>query len=214
MVVFWQANNFWNKVSKETINGNDIEKYIYSFEYLNIQNPVEYCKIKKIYNTDLICYFFEVEKYQTETDYREIFYQGFLDGNIDEKEYYIAENSFKKLINTLSNQSNIYVYYEFLATIENSYPFQSSNDIDFNFEFIKDNQGKFTKIVDKFQLEQIIVLFAREIVSGYILIDSIKSVLVCSGMHGYIFSVNELNSELLNNISLQTKIEKISTLNN
>ena len=205
----WQINRFWNKISNEDVNLNDIEEYIYSSEYLNIQNPTEYSKIKNVYNTNLIQYIFETEKYQNEKDYREIFFQGFLDNDIDENEYYNAENSFKEFINRLYHISDVFVYYDFLAPIENSYPFQKSSDVDFNFDFIKKNQGKLTKIVDEFQLEQISILFAREIVSGYIVLDNIKSVLVSSGMHGYIFSVNELNQELLNDISLQVKIEKV-----
>lgn len=205
----WQINRFWNKISNEDVNLNDIEEYIYSSEYLNIQNPTEYSKIKNVYNTNLIQYIFETEKYQNEKDYREIFFQGFLDNDIDENEYYNAENSFKEFINRLYHISDVFVYYDFLAPIENSYPFQKSRDVDFNFDFIKKSQGKLTKIVDEFQLEQISILFAREIVSGYIVLDNIKSVLVSSGMHGYIFSVNELNQELLNDISLQVKIEKV-----
>lgn len=204
----WQINRFWNKISNEDVDLNDIEEYIYSSEYLNIQNPIEYSEIKNIYNTNLIQYFFETEKYQNEKDYQEIFFQRFLDNDIDENKYYNAENSFKEFINCLSNISNVYIYYDFLASIENSYPFQKSNDVDFNLDFIKKNQGKLTKIVDKIQLEQISILFAREIVSGYIVLDDIKSVLICSGMHGCILSVNDLNSGILSNISLQVKIEK------
>ena len=33
----WQINKFWNKVSNEDVNLNDIEEYIYSSEYLKIQ---------------------------------------------------------------------------------------------------------------------------------------------------------------------------------
>ena len=40
-----------------------------------------------------------MEKYQTEKEYREIFFQGFLDGDIAEKEYYATEFAFKKFIN-------------------------------------------------------------------------------------------------------------------
>lgn len=208
MAVSWQINRFWNKISNEDVNLNDIEEYIYSSEYLNIQNPTEYSKIKNVYNTNLIQYIFETEKYQNEKDYREIFFQGFLDNEIDENEYYYAENSFKEFINCLYHISDVYVYYDFLAPIENSYPFQKSRDVNFNLDFIKTSQGKLTKIFDESQLEQISILFAREIVSGYIVLDDIKSVLVCSGMHGCIFSVNELNQELLKDISSQVKIEK------
>lgn len=53
----WQINKFWNKVSNEDVNLNDIEEYIYSSEYLNIQNPIEFNEIKNIYNTKLVRYF-------------------------------------------------------------------------------------------------------------------------------------------------------------
>lgn len=210
----WQINNFWNKVSNEDINLNDIEEYIYSSEYLNIQNPIEFNEIKNIYNTKLVRYLFDAEKYQSEEDYREIFFQEYLDGKIDKNEYYNAENSFKEFIKYLSRISNVYVCYDFLASIENSYPFQNSNDVNFSLDFIKETQGKFTKIIDKFQLEQASILFAREIVCGFIVLDDIKSVVICSGMHGCILSVNDLNSELLSAISLQVKVEKISALQN
>lgn len=210
----WLINRFWNKISNEDVNLNDVEEYIYSSEYLNIQNPIEFSEIKNVYNTNLIQYIFETEKYQNEKDYQEIFFQGFLDGKIDENEYYNAENSFKEFIKCLSHISNVYIYYDFLVSIENSYPFQNSSDVNFSLDFIKETQGRFTKITDKFQLEQVSVLFAREIVSGYIVLDAIKSVLICSGMHGCILSVNDLNLDLLSNISLQVKIEKISTLQN
>lgn len=214
MVVSWQINKFWNKVSNEDVNLNDIEEYIYSSEYLNIQNPIEFNEIKNIYNTKLVRYLFDAEKYQSEEDYREIFFQEYLDGKIDKNEYYNAENSFKGFIKYLSRISNVYVCYDFLASIENSYPFQNSNDVNFSLDFIKETQGKFTKIIDKFQLEQASILFAREIVCGFIVLDDIKSVVICSGMHGCILSVNDLNSELLSAISLQVKVEKISALQN
>lgn len=214
MVVSWQINNFWNKVSNEDVNLNDIEEYIYSSEYLNIQNPIEFNEIKNIYNTKLVRYLFDAEKYQSEEDYREIFFQEYLDGKIDKNEYYNAENSFKEFIKYLSRISNVYVCYDFLASIENSYPFQNSNDVNFSLDFIKETQGKFTKIIDKFQLEQASILLAREIVCGFIVLDDIKSVVICSGMHGCILSVNDLNSELLSAISLQVKVEKISALQN
>lgn len=210
----WQINNFWNKVSNEDVNLNDIEEYIYSSEYLNIQNPIEFNEIKNIYNTKLVRYLFDAEKYQSEEDYREIFFQEYLDGKIDKNEYYNAENSFKEFIKYLSRISNVYVCYDLLASIGNSYPFQNSNDVNFSLDFIKETQGKFTKIIDKFQLEQASILFAREIVCGFIVLDDIKSVVICSGMHGCILSVNDLNSELLSAISLQVKVEKISALQN
>ena len=198
----------------EDVNLNDIEEYIYSSEYLNIQNPIEFNEIKNIYNTKLVRYFFDTEKYQSEEDYREIFFQEYLDGKIDKNEYYNAENSFKEFIKYLSRISNVYIYYDFLASIENSYPFQNSSDVNFSLDFIKETQGKFTKIIDKFQLEQVSILFAREIVCGFIVLDDIKSVVICSGMHGCILSVNDLDSELLSAISLQVKVEKISALQN
>lgn len=210
----WQINKFWNKVSNEDVNLNDIEEYIYSSEYLNIQNPIEFNEIKNIYNTKLVRYLFDTEKYQSEEDYREIFFQEYLDGKIDKNEYYNAENSFKEFIKYLSRISNVYVCYDFLASIENSYPFQNSSDVNFSLDFIKETQGKFTKIIDEVQLEQVSVLFAREIVCGFIVLDDIKSVVICSGMHGCILSVNDLNSELLSAISLQVKVEKISALQN
>lgn len=208
MALLSQIDDFWNKVGKETVDEDDIEKYIYSSEYLNIQNPAEYCKISNTYNTDLIRYFFEVEKYQNEKDYREIFYQGFLDGDIDKREYYTAENSFKNFINVLSDKSDVYVYYGFTVPLENNSPFRNSSDVTFNLEFIRNSQDKFVEIVDDFQLEQISTLFAREIATGYFIFKDIKSVLLCSGMHGYVFSVDELNPELLNEMLSQVKIEK------
>lgn len=217
----WQINKFWNKVSNEDVNLNDIEEYIYSSEYLNIQNPIEFNKIKNIYNAKLVRYLFDTEKYQIDTekyqseeDYREIFFQEYLDGKIDKNEYYNAEKSFKEFIKYLSRISNVYVCYDFLASIENSYPFQNSSDVNFSLDFIKETQGKFTKIIDEFQLEQVSILFAREIVCGFIVLDDIKSVVICSGMHGCILSVNDLDSELLSAISLQVKVEKISALQN
>lgn len=210
----WQINKFWNKVSNEDVNLNDIEEYIYSSEYLNIQNPIEFNKIKNIYNAKLVRYLFDTEKYQSEEDYREIFFQEYLDGKIDKNEYYNAEKSFKEFIKYLSRISNVYVCYDFLASIENSYPFQNSSDVNFSLDFIKETQGKFTKIIDEFQLEQVSILFAREIVRGFIVLDDIKSVVICSGMHGCILSVNDLDSELLSAISLPVKVEKISALQN
>ena len=207
--MFCQSDVFWNNISEKNISGDDIAEYIYSSDYLNIQNPTEYCEIENEYNPDLIRYFFEVEKYQTEEEYKEIFFQGVLDGDIDKKEYYAAESAFKNLINILSEKSNVYVYYEFLAPIDKSSPFHNSSDVDFDFEFVKSNQGNFFQIVDKFKLEQISILFAREIVSGYLIFDNIKSILVCSGMHGYILSAKELNHKLLDDISSQVRIEKV-----
>lgn len=106
----WQINKFWNKVSNEDVNLNDIEEYIYSSEYLNIQNPIEFNEIKNIYNTKLVRYLFDTEKYQSEEDFREIFFQGYLDGKIDKNEYYNAENSFKELnLILISNKQCVYI---------------------------------------------------------------------------------------------------------
>ena len=207
--MYCQNDSFWNKIEECSATCQDIERYLYSQEYLSLKNPTEYVNIKNIYNTNLFKYHFDVEKYTNEADYREIYFQGFLDGEINEKEYYSAEKSFSNLINCLSYKDNVYVYFDFFVSTENNYPFQKSNDVNFDINFIKDNQGKLIKIVDKSQLEQISILFAREIVSGYIIFNDIKSVLTCSGMHGYILSVNDLNSNLLNNISLHVSIEKI-----
>lgn len=207
--MFCQSDVFWNNISEQNVSGDDIAEYIYSSDYLNIQNPTECCEIENEYNPDLIRYFFEAEKYQTEEEYKEIFFQGFLDGDIDKEEYYAAELAFKNLINILSEKSNVYVYYEFLAPIDKNSPFHNSSDVDFDFEFVKSNQGKFVQIVDKIKLEQISILFAREIVSGYLIFDNIKSALVCSGMHGYILSPEELNRKLLNDILSQVRIEKV-----
>ena len=88
----WQINRFWNKVNNKDVNLNDIEEYIYSSEYLNIQNPIEFNEINSVYNTKLVHYIFETEKYQREKDYREIFFQGYLNGKIDKNEYYKAKN--------------------------------------------------------------------------------------------------------------------------
>ncbi len=207
--MFCQSDVFWNNISEKSVSGDDIAEYIYSSDYLNIQNPTECCEIENEYNPDLIRYFFEAEKYQTEEEYKEIFFQGFLDGDIDKEEYYAAESAFKNFINILSEKSNVYVYYEFLAPIDKNSPFHNSSDVDFDFEFVKNNQGKFIQIVDKFTLKQIVDLFAREIVSGYLIFDNIKSVLVCNGMHGHILSVEELSQNLLNDISSQVRIEKL-----
>ena len=210
MAVYCQNNDFWSKVSEKNVVGNDIEKYIHSSEHLSVQNPLDYCKIKNEYNTDLICYFFETEKYQNEEDYEEIFFQGLLDKEIEPKEYYDAENSFIKLIDILSGKSKVYVYYNLLAPTEVNYPLKKSDDVNFDINFIKNSEEKFIEITDESQLCQIGVLLAREIIGGYIVFSNIKSVLTCSGMHGYIFSLNELEPELLNDISMQVKINKIS----
>lgn len=118
------------------------------------------------------------------------------------------------LVSTVRIILPIVFIFIFQLPFTNSYPFQNSNDVNFSLDFIKETQGKFTKIIDKFQLEQASILFAREIVCGFIVLDDIKSVVICSGMHGCILSVNDLNSELLSAISLQVKVEKISALQN
>lgn len=66
--MFCQSDAFWNNISKQNVSGDDIAEYIYSSDYLNIQNPTECCEIKNEYNPDLIRYFFEAEKYQTEEE--------------------------------------------------------------------------------------------------------------------------------------------------
>ena len=63
-----------------------------------------------------------------------------------------------------------------------------SNDVNFDIDFIKKNEGNFFRVIDKFKLKQISIMFAREIVSGYIVLDRIRSIFVSSGMHGIILS--------------------------
>ena len=108
----------------------------------------------------------------------------------------------------MSDKSNVYAYFGFTVPIENNSPFRNSSDVNFNLKFIKNSQDKFIRIVDDFQLEQISTLLAREIATGYLFFKDIKSTLICSGMHGYVFSVNKLNLKLLKDIELHVKIEK------
>lgn len=56
--MFCQSDVFWNNISEQNVSGDDIAEYIYSSDYLNIQNPTECCEIENEYNPDLIRYIF------------------------------------------------------------------------------------------------------------------------------------------------------------
>lgn len=81
MVVFLQNNSIWNKLeNNEYLKYEDIEGHIYSKEYLESASPVDFINsnIDKIYNPNLYQYFFEVEDYDNEELYEEVFFKNTL----------------------------------------------------------------------------------------------------------------------------------------
>lgn len=201
MVVFLQNNLIWNKFKyNEPLKYEELESYIYSKKYLSLSTPTDCRDMDDIYNSELHKYFFEVEEYDNEESYEEIFFQNYIDGELEWQDYIRHEKKFTALIETLFDTGDTYVCFHLFIKLEDSYPFKKCTDITVDTMFIHDNADKFIRIEDKEILKQISILSAREILNVDYIFTGIKSVLINSGMHGYLLSENALESKLKNKI--------------
>ena len=102
MVLYLQNKSIWDKIkNNESLDCEDIENYVYSEEYLSITSPKDFAEINDEFNPNLNKYFFEVEEYINEDEYKEVFFQSYLDGEINRENYIYFENKFLKLLNNL-----------------------------------------------------------------------------------------------------------------
>lgn len=197
MVVFLQNNSIWNKLeNNEYLKYEDIEGHIYSKEYLESASPVDFINsnIDKIYNPNLYQYFFEVEDYDNEELYEEVFFQKYIDGEIDWNYYVKHEKIFIDLMESLFDTGDVYVFCHLFVDLKDNYPLKKCTDITINTEIISENSNKIIKIDDRNIFRQISVLSAREVLSVDFIFAGIQSVLVNSGMHGYLLSEEVLES--------------------
>lgn len=194
MVVFVKNNSIWNKLkNNELLKYEELEKYIYSKEYLSLSSPIDCSNIKYIYNPELYKYFFEVEEYNCEEEYEEVFFQNYIDGEI-EWDYYIQhEKKFTDWIEVLFDTGDTYICFHLFVELKNSYPFKKCADITIDTKFITENTDKIIRIENKDILTQISILSAREILNAEFIFTGIKSIFINSGMHGYLLSENALN---------------------
>lgn len=208
-----ENKTIWDKLKNNiSLEYDDFEKHVYTREYINAFNNNDYSFSGKEYNDNLNMYFFEVEEYDSEEDYREVFFQNYLDKIISKEYYMYYENKFIKMMKLLFNISETIVFYSFYVPLKNNHPAQNSKDVLKDLKKINSNSDKFVSIRDWELFKQICYISAREIECVCYIFPDIKAVLINSGMHGYIFSDEPLNKELKNNISNILRIRSVSEM--
>lgn len=199
MVLYLQNKSIWDKIkNNESLDCEDIENYVYSEEYLSITSPKDFAEINDEFNPNLNKYFFEVEEYINEDEYKEVFFQSYLDGEINRENYIYFENKFLKLLNNLFDTGLTFVYYCFSTKPSENYVLKQCKDILINKEFLEKYNNKVFKITDKETFKTISILMAREAMTGYFIFPNIKSIFINSGMHGYLLSEKEINPSVIN----------------
>ncbi len=196
-----ENKSIWNKLKNETITYDDIEQYIFTKEYISALDHPEIIYSGKEYNDALLRYFFEVESYDTEDDYEEVFFQSYLDGDISKEYYFEHENKFMKMLEILFNKSETIIYYCLDMNLENNHPLKMSTDISVDIKQIEKNNDKFFVVKDFQLFRQICYLAGREIQSINFIFPDIKCILMNSGLHGYIFAESLLDADLEKSIS-------------
>ncbi|MDE5974800.1 MAG: hypothetical protein K2G73_09050, partial [Eubacterium sp.] len=105
-----ENRTIWDKLKNNIpLEYDDFEKHVYTREYINAFNNNDYSFSGKEYNDNLNMYFFEVEEYDSEEDYREVFFQNYLDKIISKEYYMYYENKFIKMMKLLFNISETIV---------------------------------------------------------------------------------------------------------
>lgn len=204
----------WQKLKNNIpIGYSDIENYIYTKEYIKAMADLDYNFNGKEYNESLYRYFFEVEDYIFKEDYKEVFFQSYLDGDISKESYKYYENKFIMMMKTLFNSSTAFVFYTLEIPLENNLPAQSSKDVLKDIEKIKMNSNKIIAIKDWDFFEQICYMALREIDCVCFLFADIQAVLIHTGMHGCIFSAEPLSKNLQDKLSKTIHIKPINTRN-
>lgn len=197
-----ENKTIWDKLKNNIpLEYDDFKKHVYTREYINAFNSNDYSFSGKEYNDNLNMYFFEVEEYDSEEDYREVFFQNYLDKIISKEYYMYYENKFIKMMKFLFNISETIVFYSFHVPLKNNHPTQNSKDVLKDLEKINSNSDKFVSIRDWALFKQICYISAREIESVCYVLPDIKTVLIHSGLHGYILSDEPLCKELMDGIS-------------
>lgn len=197
-----ENKTIWDKLKNNIpLEYDDFEKHVYTREYINAFNNDDYSFSGKEYNDNLNMYFFEVEEYDSEEDYCEVFFQNYLDKIISKEYYMYYENKFIKMMKLLFNCSETIVFYSFYVPLKNNHPAQNSKDVLKDLEKINSNSDKFVTIKDWELFKQICYISAREIESVCYVFPDIKAVLIHSGMHGYILSDEPLSKNLMDSIS-------------
>lgn len=197
----WQID-IWDKLNNNRdLSIDDIVNHIYSREYLMAKSAAECSQIKDVYHCDRYKCFFQVEKQDDCEDGKEIFFQAYLDGEIQKKDYLSSEQSFLDFIKILYSTKNTCIYYDCYTPLDDNYPLKKCEDIRVDRAFISNNLGKFISSCDEEVLEQISLLTAREVLRTYMIFPNIKTILDCSGMHGYLISDEKLDSQIIGALS-------------
>lgn len=70
-----ENKTIWDQLKNNIpLEYDDFEKHVYTREYINAFHSNDYSFSGKEYNDNLNMYFFEVEEYDSEEDYREVFF--------------------------------------------------------------------------------------------------------------------------------------------
>lgn len=195
-------NKIWDKLlTNKSVAYRDIERYVYSEEYLKTFENFNFDFSGEEYNPFLVKYFFESEKYQNESDYEEVFFQRLIDGNISVQEYKKHENNFLNFMTELYKKSKAFAYYSLENPLCKSYPFSKCSDICFDVKSIEANNNKVFQVENENLFFQLCYLSAREIENVIFLFSDIQIVLINSGLHGVLLCKAKIDKNLKDALS-------------
>ncbi len=206
---YLQTDSIWNKLKNNIyVDYEDIEQYIYDKNHIKAFNDRDFNYDGTEYNQNLNKYSFEVEEYQSEADYHEIFFQSYIDGNISREKYLNCEKVFLDFMNILYDSGKTYAFYSLDTALKNKFPFKKSTDIPFDPIMIQNNDDKVFLVKDKNFFQQLCYLTAREIESVIFVFYNIKAVLLNSGLHGIILFEKPLDKSFEKKLSHIIKLSK------
>ena len=189
-------DSFWNKINNNLATFKDLESYIYNKEYIdavysrNMDTLLDYSDSP--YNSKLFNYYFEFDKINYLGKHKEIYFQMYLDGDLTLNEYLTYENRFILFLRYLNSISRCFIYCDFFSKLDNNYPFLESKDVCFNKSDLISFSEKLSEINSINIYEQFCIIATREIGRVIFVFPQVQVVLIASGLHGTILSVNPI----------------------
>ena len=211
MVVYLQNKLFWENIKNGNISEyEELEKFIYTQAAIEAYHNLDFPFDGEEYNTNLHKFYYEVEEYEDEDSYEEIFFQGYIDGDISKEVYFEKEKKFLDFMNYLYDEENTYACYYLDIKLTDNAVYHECTDISFDVEkIIEGNQNDFTKVTDRQFFTDLCYLTGREINSVIFIFTDIKAVLLNSGLHGIILFDGDVNNELIKNLSDLINLEDL-----
>lgn len=204
-----ENNTLWKKIKSEyELNYSDLEQYLYTKDYLRIQNLPEYFNYNKDeYNDSFYLYSFVTKKYD---DYDDLFFQNFIDGNIPKEEYFEYEYKAIKMLFNLFEKNSAYAFYSCNSdSFYNNATAQKSKNVLTCIDKLEANNEKLLSISNKEFYKNICYIALREIGTVHFIFPELKMIILFSGFHGLMSSEELISDELLNELSEYVFIDMV-----